>query len=128
MNEAMFQAIFDKLQDFLPSAWEEVVFFVAYTPGSYSMKYYVKDNSVFTDCFNLPNVNRGQLAKLFIAINKDIAPVRKSLSEQAVWNVMTMTVDRQGKMKSHFDYTDISENSIAYIRNWEEKLLAGTND
>lgn len=123
MNIQLFQTIFDKLQEFLPSAWDEVVFYAAYTEGSYSIKYYVKNGTEVTSCFNLPGLNRAQLVKLFIAIDKELTAARKTLSAKDTWNVMTMIISADGNMKTHFDYADISENFIAYAEEWEAKYL-----
>lgn len=123
MNNTIFQIIFDELQEFLPATWDEVVFYAAYTEGSFSMKYYVKSGTEAISCFNLPGVNKAQLVKLFMAIDKELAAVRKTLSAKDSWSVMTMIISADGNMKTHFDYADISENSVAYAKNWEAKYL-----
>lgn len=123
MNNQIFQTIFNMLQEFLPSTWDEVVFYAAYTEGSYSIKYYVKNGTEVTNCFNLPGLNKAQLVKLFMAINKELAAARAALSAKDTWSVMTMIISADGNMKTYFDYDDISENSIAYAKAWEEKYL-----
>ena len=123
MSEIIFQSIFDKLQEVLPSSWEKVVFYASYTSGSYSMKYYVKNGIETIDCFSQPGVNKMQLVKVFMAIDKELAPVSKSLAPTELWSVMTMIVDGSGNMKTHFDYADISENVIEHTRNWEQQYL-----
>lgn len=123
MNEINFQRVFDKLQEVLPSSWEEVVFYASYTSGSYSMKYYIKNGAETIDCFNQPGVSKMQLVKVFMDIDKELAPVRKSLAPTELWNVMTMIVDGDGNMKTHFDYANISENVIEHTRSWEQQYL-----
>ena len=123
MNEINFQSIFDKLQDLLPNAWDEIVFYAAYSSGSYSMKYYIKTGSEIIDCYSQSDVSRMQLIKAFMSIDKELTPVRKTLPPTEAWNVITMIVDCHGNMKTHFDYTDVSENMIEYTRAWEEKYL-----
>jgi hypothetical protein len=56
-------------------------------------------------------------------INKVLSAERKTLDDKNKWTVMTMIVDADGNMKTEFDYTDISENAIAYERNWKEKYI-----
>lgn len=34
-----------------------------------------------------------------------------------------MIVDENGNMQTEFDYTDISENAIAYEHEWKKKYL-----
>lgn len=123
MNNAIYQTIFSKLEIFLPSDWEKVVFYAAYTEGSYSMKYHVKSGNKMVSCFDLPGVDDRQLMKLFIDINKELSKERKTLSEKETWSVMTMIVDAEGNLKTDFDYEDISENSIEYERKWKKKYL-----
>ena len=123
MSEINFQNIFDKLQEVLPLSWDEVVFYAAYTAGSYSMKYYIKTGTEIIDCYNQANVNRMQLIKAFMDIDKELASARKGLAPTEVWSIMTMIVDSKGNMKTHFDYADISENVIEYTRAWEQKYL-----
>ena len=123
MNDVNFQSIFDKLQEVLPSSWDEVVFYASYTAGSYSMKYYIKNGTEIIDCFNQPGANKMQLIKVFMAIDKELTPLRKSLAPTEIWSVMTMIVDGSGNMKTHFDYADIDENVIEYTRAWEQQYL-----
>lgn len=124
MNQAIYQTIFDKLQNYLPEKWNKLVFYAGYTDGSYSMKYFVKNgDGAYVDCFSLQGVNRSELIKLFIDINKDLAAERENLDLKHKWTVFTMVVDQFGKMRTEFDYTDISENSIAYEQDWKKRYL-----
>lgn len=124
MNSKLFQDIFDLLIDVLPENWEKLVFMAGYTEGSYSMKYYVQiGESDYIDCFKLGNIDNLQLLQLFIKLNNIISPERSSLQESEKWNVLSMTVDSDGKMKTDFDYTDISNDVITYEDEWKKKYL-----
>ena len=124
MNNNIFQKIFDILQPIFPDGWENMIFYVAYTKGSYTMKYYTSDNTgIYVDCFKNSEVDRGKLIKMFMEIDKTLSEERNLLEEKDKWTVMTMLVDSNGKMKSEFDYLDISENSIEYERKWKEKYI-----
>jgi len=124
MNEKLFQDIYEKIEEFLPNRWEKVAFYAGYTAGSYSMKYYVDNGSgEYIDCFSLPNVKKPQLIQLFMSIDKIITPVRKSFDDQNKWTVLSMIIDSNGKMKTDFDYCDISENAISYEKEWKKKYL-----
>ena len=124
MNEKIFQDVFDMVQEVLPNGWKKFVLFVGYTAGSYSIKYYTDDGSgVYTDCFSQKNVNKLQLMKLFMNIDKILASERKKLDDKNKWSVMTMIVNFDGSMKVELDYTDISENTIAYEQEWKNKYL-----
>ena len=124
MDNEIFQKIFDILQPVLPTGWKKMVLFVGYTAGSYTMKYYTCDNQgIFTDCFSQSGINRAQLIKLFMSIDKAVTPERKKLDGKNKWSVLTMIVTDDGKMKTDFDYTDISDNAIAYEQSWKEKYI-----
>ena len=124
MSEEIFQRVFDLIQPVLPNEWEKMVLFVGYTAGSYTMKFYTSDKKgVFTDCFSQKEANKTQLIKTFMSINKTLSASRKELADKDRWTVMTMIVSAEGKMKAEFDYTDISENLIAYEQAWKEKYL-----
>lgn len=123
MNDTIFQTIYDKLQDVLPTSWNELIFYAGYTTGSYSMKYYIKDDKSVFDCFSQPGLDRARLVRTFISIDKDLSAIRKNLVGKDKWTVLTMVVDSQGNMKTAFDYADISENATDYARDWEKKYL-----
>lgn len=124
MNNEIFQNILDMMMPMLPEEWKKMILYVGYTSGSYSMKFYTADkNNVYTDCFSQKGANKTQLIKLFMDIDKILDKERNALDDKNKWSVMTMIVDNNGKMNTEFDYTDISENSIAYERNWKEKYL-----
>ena len=124
MNSDMYQNIFDLLAEVLPENWSKLVFMAGYTVGSYSMKYYVKTESDnYLDCFELGNIDNLQILQLFIKLDSVISPERSSLKESEKWNVLSMTVDSDGKMKTDFDYTDISNDVITYEEAWKKKYL-----
>ncbi len=124
MSQAIYQTIFDKLQDFMPQKWNKLVFYASYTDGSYSMKYYIEnEEEKYIDCFSLQGVKKSDLIKLFIDINKDLSAERESLNAKQKWTVLTMIVDKSGKMRTEFDYADTSENSIAFEQDWKKRYL-----
>lgn len=124
MNNEKFQIIFDMIQPMLPEKWNKMALYVAYTSGSYSMKVYTADEKgIYTDCFSVKGINKAKLIKLFMDIDKVLAPVRDALEDNSKWSVMTMLVDSKGKMKTEFDYSDISKTSIAYEQSWRDKYL-----
>lgn len=124
MNEKIFQEVFDLLQDFLPQNWTKTILFAGYTKGSYSMKYYCRTgNGTFIDCFSLDGVSRANLLKLFVNIDKILSKERESLDDNSRWTVLTMMVDRDGKLKTEFDYDDHSEDMLAYEKEWKKKHL-----
>lgn len=124
MNNEVFQNIFDLIQPLLPNKWSKMILFAGYTAGSYTMKYYTADEKgEYTDCFSQSGVNKTQLIKLFMSLDKVLCGERKKLDDKNRWTVLTMTVSNDGTMKTEFDYSDISENAIAYEQAWKEKYI-----
>lgn len=122
MNDILFQQVFDILQPILPNEWKKIIFYVAYFTGSYSMKYYTYDKTgKYIDCFNQKNTNRGQLLKSFMTIDTVIKNERDQLKNK--WNIMTVVITSDGKMKADFEYKDITENSIEFEEQWKKKYL-----
>lgn len=124
MNEKVFQNVFDKIQDYLPVDWEQVIFFAGYTAGSYSMKFYFKSSGgEYIDCFSLSSVTKTMLTRLFIEIDKILTEERNILDEKNRWTVFTMKVNYKGNMKTEFDYSDHSADMISYEKEWKKKYL-----
>lgn len=124
MEEKVFQTIFDKVVDFLPDGWKNMVFFAGYTSGSYTMKFYSENgNKEYIDCFNMPGVSKASLVKLFMEIDKVLSVQRKEFGTDKAWTVFTMTVDADGHMKTNYDYDDHSEDLVALEERWKAKHL-----
>lgn len=124
MNNENFLEVFDLLLPVLPKGWKKLVLYVGYSVGSYTMKYYTSDyKNAYTDCFSQNGVNKAQLIKLFMNIDKALEVERKKLDDKNKWSVMTMIVSSNGTMKTEFEYADISENAIAYEQNWKKKYI-----
>jgi hypothetical protein len=124
MDKNKLQDVFDIIQEFLPREWTQIAFFVGYTEGSFSMKFYYKcDSGPYVNCFNIPSLSEIDLYRAFIEIDKILSPVRNQDIENEKWTIMTMTVDSNGKMKADFDYKDHSEDLVACQQNWEQLFL-----
>lgn len=124
MEEKVFETIFDKVADFLPKDWKNMVFFASYTKGSYTMKFYSENgNKKYVDCFKTPGVSKAKLIKAFMDIDKVLTPQRKELGEDKAWTVFTMKVDSEGHVKADYNYEDHSENMVAFEKEWEAKFL-----
>ena len=57
----------------------------------------------------------------FENIDKFVDQERKKGSES--WTNMTMIVTSDGNMHADFDYTDLSEGSYKYKKDWKAKYL-----
>ncbi len=124
MDNEIFQKIFDMLQPVLPTGWKRMILYAGYTVGSYSMKFYTSNQGgEYTDCFSQPGTSRAELIALFMRIDKILAQERKVLDAKNKWSVMTMIVESDGNIKVEFEYADISENALAYEKQWKETYI-----
>lgn len=124
MEEKVYNTIFEKVVDFLPEDWKNMVFFAGYTEGSYTMKFYSENgNNEYVDCYKMPGASKVSLIKAFMDIDKVLAPQRKELGKDKAWTVLTMKVDSDGHVKADYDYEDHSENMVSFEKAWEAKYL-----
>ena len=87
MGNDFFQKVFDIIQPLLPVGWNKVILYVGYTAGSYSMKFYICDKkNNYTDCFSMKSIEKAQLIKLFMNIDKIITPERNGRKRGTNWN------------------------------------------
>ena len=122
LNEKTYQSIFDKVSAFLPDGWERLVVYLEYGEDSYSFSFYVKQNGEYVKCYDLPGVSEDKLMNAFQLIDKEVLKEREK-TKSDLWSNMTMIVDNNGNMHTDFDYTDLSEGSYKYSKNWKAKYL-----
>lgn len=121
INEKIYQNIYDEFEGYLPKGWDKLIVYLEYGNDSYSFSFYVKADGKYTKCYDLQEISDEALAKSFSKIDKMVLPERKK--EREPWSNMTMTVSREGEMHTDFDYTDLSEGTYQYKKNWKKKYL-----
>lgn len=119
VNDSIFQMIFDEYKKYLPPEWERLVAYFEYGEASYTFSFYVRENGVYTKCFDLPQVADYELTDSFRAIDEILISEQKEYG----WSNFTMTVDSEGNMQSDFDYTDLSDGTYQYHKSWKKKYL-----
>ncbi len=122
INETVYQSIFDELSKYLVSGWTKLIVYLEYGNTTYSIAFYVQADGKFTKCYDLPNVSQEELVKSFSYIDKLVSKER-NYAKSDLWTNMTMTVSNTGKMKTEFDYTDLSEGTFEFKKQWKEKHL-----
>lgn len=122
MNDRIYQLIFDKLEQYLPNSWDRLVVYLEHGEDSYSYSFFVKTDNKYTKCYDLKGINEDDLMASFAQIEKAVAAERAE-SKTELWSNMTMVVEATGKMKTAFDYTDLSSGSYQYKKNWKKAYL-----
>ena len=122
MNDKIYQAIFDELSKYLTAEWDKLIVYLEYGNASYSFAFYIKAGDKYIKCYDIPSVSDKELAKSFSAIDKIVSKER-SQEKKALWTNMTMTVTKTGQMHTDFDYTDLSEGTYQFKKNWKKKYL-----
>lgn len=121
MNETVYQNIYEELNKYLMHDWEKLVVFLEYGNASYSFSFFVKNGKDYLKCYDLQGVSEEELAKSFKKIDNLISKERGKLKD--VWTNMTMVVDNEGNMHTDYDYTDLSEGTYQFKKNWKKKYL-----
>lgn len=121
MNDTIYQNIFDELNKYLVKGWEKLVVYLEYGIASYSFSFYIKVDNKFIKCYDLPNVSDDELLNTFSSIDTVVSKERCKAKD--LWSNMTMIVDNEGNMHTDFDYTNLSQGTYEYKKNWKSKYL-----
>lgn len=122
INETIYQAIFDELRKYLTAGWNKLILYLEYGNASYSFAFYIQAGDKYIKCYDIPDVSDKELAQSFSTIDK-IVSREHSQEKKALWTNMTMTVTKTGQMHTDFDYTDLSEGTYQFKKNWKKKYL-----
>lgn len=121
MNSDIYQKIFDELDKYLIKGWKKLIVYLEYGKASYSFSFYEQIDDNYIKCYEIPEVSDEDLDKSFRKIDDIVSKERKT--EKDIWTNMTMVIDSSGKMKTDFDYTDLSAGTYQYKKNWKTKYL-----
>ncbi len=121
MNEDIFQQIYEELADFFPIDWDKIIIYLEYGKNSYSFSFYVKEDDEYIKCYDLPDLNENELLKAYKKIDSIICDEREL--DNMMWTNMTIIISPDGEFSADYDYTDLSENSYEFKKNWKKKYL-----
>lgn len=121
MDSSIFQKVFDELEKYLDLSWEKLIVYLEYGDASYSIDFYIKNSYGYTKCYDLPDIDESELDQSFHKIDEIVSEERKAHEE--LWSNMTMIVENTGDMHTDFDYTDLSNCSYQYYKEWKKKYL-----
>ena len=96
--------------------------YLEYGNASYSFSFYIGLRDEYVKCYDLPNVTENDLAMSFKKIDKIISEERNKEKSEP-WTNMTMIVSKAGNMHVDLDYTDLSEGTYQFKKNWKKKYL-----
>lgn len=121
INNSLYQKIYDEISIFLSSKYDELVIYLEYGEASYSFCFYEKTGKKCVKCYDIPGINEEALMGAFGKIDALISPERDKVKDK--WTNMTIIISSDGDMKTDIDYTDLSEGSYKYKKEWKKKYL-----
>ncbi len=117
----IYQIIYDEIDKYLFEGWERIIVYFEYGEASYSFSFYVKSEGKYIKCYDLPNASDDDIAESFSRLDKIIAKERDAGNDK--WTNMTVEIEKTGKMHADLDYTDLSEGTYKFKKEWKEKYL-----
>lgn len=121
INEKVYQSIYDELYKYIPAGWDKIVVYLEYGKASYSFSFYIRIAKKYIKCYDLPEISDDALAISFKKIDGIVLKERSK--EKELWSNMTMIVEKSGNMHVDLDYTDLSEGTYQFKKNWKKKYL-----
>ncbi|MCR5500794.1 MAG: antitoxin YezG family protein [Acetatifactor sp.] len=121
INEIIYQNIYDEIEKFLLPEWDRLVIYLEYGEASYSFSFYVRSNGNYTKCYDLPQVSEENLTRSFETIDALLEKERSNNKES--WSNMTIVIEKPNNMHADFDYSDLSEGTYQYKKDWKKKYL-----
>lgn len=122
MYNDIYLAVAEELVTVLPEKWEKVMLYSQITDDSYEFFFYVQVGEQFIQCYELEQefgIPRKEIRKCFSKLND----ILKSDYKEKKWYVLTYLLDKNGKFTTEYEYTDYSENSLDYKKQWKVKYL-----
>lgn len=120
--ENIYKEIAKNLVTVLPENWEKVCLYCQLTKDSYEFFFHVKVDGNYIQNFDLEKsykITRKEIRDCF----KNLNTVLRSDYESKNYYVMTFILTNNGKFTTEYEYTDYSEKSLEYKKNWKEKYL-----
>jgi len=121
INNALYQKIYDEISKFLSSKYDELIIYLEYGEASYSFSFYEKTGKKCVKCFDIPGINEDALMAAFSNIDVLVSSERNKLKDK--WSNMTIVISSDGDMNAIVDYTDLSEGSYKFKKEWKKKYL-----
>ncbi|MBR4731137.1 MAG: DUF600 family protein [Lachnospiraceae bacterium] len=121
INEKIYQNIYDELEGFLIPRWDKLVIYLEYGKASYTFSFYVKINGNYIKCYDLPNISEDEIMSSFERI--DALLEKERVNDKEPWTNMTIVIEKPNLMHADFDYTDLSNGTYQYKKDWKNKYL-----
>lgn len=122
INKKIYQDIFNELSKYLTLDWNKLIIYLEYGAASYSFAFYIQVCDKYIKCYDVPGASEKELAKSFSNIDVLVSKERANIKDK-LWSNMTITVTKEGQMHADFDYTDLSEGTYQFKKNWKKKYL-----
>lgn len=131
MNENISKEIAAELQAIIPADWKKIILYAEMTETSYEIFYYcfVRDSLEPIQCYDLPKSYDITEEKIDAGIER-IAIIIKDEYNLTLdkWSIFTFILKENGNFKIDFDYTDLTDGSYDFKKEWKVKYLNGNFD
>lgn len=125
-----FEMIAEKIQMVLPKNWSKVCLYAEIEEDSYEMFFYcfLQGENKPIQCYNLEekySINEDDIDEIFYQINQILKPEWLELKEKEkdVWSNLTFILNDNGEFFGEYDYSDLSNGSYDYKKEWKNKYL-----
>ncbi len=122
IDEKIYQVIFDELSKYLTPEWDKLIVYLEYGQASYSFAFYIQIGRKHIKCYDIPGISEKELAESFSMIDELISKERNQENAE-LWTNLTIIITKAGQMHADFDYTDLSEKSYLFKKDWKKKYL-----
>lgn len=124
--ENSFQKISDYLQPVLPEGWSRVCLYAEITETYSEIVYYcfINEQNKPIQCYNLTSkykISEADIDNAITNITFEIENERKNALHK--WSVMTYILFADAKFEVSYDYSNLTDGSYEFKKNWKKKYL-----
>ncbi len=121
MNDSIFQNIYDEIEQYIQFRWKKIVIYLEYGEESYTFLFYVNTGGEYVQCYDIKGINEDDLMDSFERIDEIVNEARSK--DGQTWSNMTIVIGDDGELKVDYDYTDLSQGTYKYEKEWKNKYL-----
>lgn len=120
----LFQGIYEKIADYLPTEYEKLVFYAEHQSSAYKFEFFVFSNGTeWIKCYDLQDIELDDLLDSYEEINELITAVKEQDPVSNQWDILTITIDKSGRFSADYQYKDADFDEYQHNAIWRYKYL-----